>query len=199
LFNVEAFRTLLEKGEGNLSKDVLFGATEGFCVEAFPFDGYWEDVGTVERFYRANMEWRSGKGLVEMFTGEDSIITHSRRLPPTRIDGTLLEDSVVAAGSQILANRVSRSIIGIRSRIGDNAIIEDSIIMGNDKVDGEASGIGADTCIRKAIIDKDVVIGRGTKILNKANVMEADHENYVIRSGIVVIPRGVVLPPETVI
>ena len=110
----------------------------------------------------------------------------------------MVDDSLVADGCHIHAERIARSIIGVRSHIGDATVIEDSIIMGNDLSEGPVPfEIGSGCRIRRAIIDKNAIIGDGTIIAAPAGVADVDRELYSIRSGIVVVPRTAVLPPGT--
>jgi len=198
LFNTPVLLDALSGTEEDFGRSVIPQTAQRRLMSCFPFDGYWEDVGTIEAFYKANMLWRQGQGIAAMFQRGASIITHSRQLPPSRIEGTTIIDSLVADGCHLHAAHIARSIIGVRTRIGDRSVVEDSILMGNDADEGPVPfEVGADCVIRKAILDKDVVVGDGSVIENAAGVVEADSELYSIRSGIVVVPKGAVLPPGT--
>jgi len=198
LFNTDALAEALDNTEEDFGHSVIPQTAARRTMSCFPFDGYWEDVGTIEAFYRANMDWRAAGGIAEMFERGASIITHARQLPPSRIEGTLVDDSLVADGCHIHAERIARSIVGVRSRIGDDTVIEDSILMGNDHDTGPvAFEIGSGCRIRRAIIDKNAVLGDGTVIDAPPDAADVDHELYSIRSGIVVVPRTAVLPPGT--
>jgi glucose-1-phosphate adenylyltransferase len=135
-----------------------------------------------------------------MFRQGDRIITHARQLPPARIQGTTISDSLIASGSHIHAKSIDRSICGVRTRIGDGTVIEDSILMGNDGREGAVPfEIGSQCRIRRAIIDKNAVIGDNTIIENAEGVVESLGDLYCIREGIVVVPRGAFVPPGTVV
>ena len=198
LFNTDVLADALDNDEEDFGKSVIPQTAQRRHMSCFPFDGSWEDVGTIEAFYKVNMDWRRGSGVAEAFQRGASIITHARQLPPSRIEGTLVEDCLIADGCHIHAQRLTRSIIGVRARIDDETIIEDSILMGNDAE--ETLGcfeIGRECVIRKAIIDKGASIGDGTVIDVPESTPDADHELYSTRSGIVVIPRVAVVPPGT--
>ncbi len=230
LFNTEALQTALEGNEPDFGKGVIPPAAKKMTMSCFPFNGYWEDVGTIKTFYDANMEWLDGGGIAELFQGGQSILTHARQLPPAKIHKTIIENSIVSEGSIIQAESIKHSIIGVRSRIGRGCTIEDSIVMGTTGINNvhdaaaeelfdeehDDSGDSGDTktfvlntgnnfeigegCyIKNAILDKDVVIGKGSKIVNIKGVREEVHRNYVIRSGIVVIAQNTVIPPGTII
>ena len=198
LFNTDVLAEALDNDFEDFGRQVIPATAQRRTMSCFPFDGYWEDVGTIEAFYKANMDWREAGGIAEMFERGASIITHARQLPPSRIEGTLVDHSLIADGCHIHAERIARSIIGVRARIGDSTVIEDSILMGSDFNEWPvAFDIGSDCHIRRAIIDKNAIIGDGTIIAAPAGAADTDHELYSIRSGIVVIPRSAVLPAGT--
>jgi len=198
LFNTPALVEALDNDEEDFGHSVIPQTAERRRMSCFPFEGYWEDVGTIEAFYNANMLWREGRGIAAMFRRGAAIITHARQLPPARIHGSLIDDSLVAEGCHLHAKHIARSIIGVRARIAHGSVIEDSILMGNDRDEGSVPfEIGANCRIRHAIVDKNAIIGEGSTIENAAAVTEATNDLYAIRSGIVVIPRGAVIPPGT--
>ena len=198
LFNAPTLVSALEGGEQDFGKAVIPRLAGELAMSCYPFDGYWEDVGTIEAFYQANMDWRAGVGIAGELGAGGSLITHARQLAPTRITGTRIEESVIADGGHIQAEAISRCIVGVRSRIGAGTVIEDSILMGNDEDHGGLPlAIGRNCRIRRAIIDKNAVIGDGSVIENAEGVTEADNALFSIRSGIIVIPRAAVLPPNT--
>ena len=198
LFNTDVLAEALDNDEKDFGRSVIPQTAQRRHMSCFPFDGYWEDVGTVQAFYEANMEWRRSGGIAEMFHRGASIITHARQLPPSRIEGTLIDESLIADGCHIHAGRIARSIVGVRGRVGDHTVIEDSILMGNDLDEGPVPfEIGSNCHVRRAIIDKNAILGDGTLIDPPAGCADIDHDQYSIRSGIVVVPRGAVLPPGT--
>jgi glucose-1-phosphate adenylyltransferase len=127
-------------------------------------------------------------------------------LPPAKIGNTTLENSVIAEGSIINASRIARSVVGIRSRIGHDSIINSSYIMGNDSYETLAQikqaletgstllGIGARCLIQNAIIDKDCRIGDDVKIIGGTHLEDTDHSLYSIKEGIIVVKKGAVIP-----
>ena len=198
LFDTDVLVEALDNDQEDFGRSVIPQTAARRRMSCFPFDGYWEDVGTIAAFYHANMDWRAGRGIAAMFRRGASIITHSRQLAPARIERTRVDDSLIADGCHIHAERITRSIVGVRGRIGDGTVVEDSIVMGNDADEGPVPfELGSRCRIRRAIIDKNAVIGDGSAVENAEGVQEADHPLYSIRSGIVVVPRGATLPPGT--
>jgi glucose-1-phosphate adenylyltransferase len=135
-----------------------------------------------------------------------------RNLPPSRVVSATLDHAILSDGVVVQPGaRIERSIIGVRSRIGRNAVLKDCILIGADRYEADeeraanqAKGIpcftvGDNTVIERAILDKDCRVGRNVRIQNEKNVQEAETENYAIREGVVVIPRGAIVPDGTVI
>ena len=190
---------------------VIPKAIEKFRVHGFLFDGYWEDLGTVEAFYRANIDLTSSDPHFDFHDKSAPVYTRARFLPPSRIEECEIHNSIIAEGSVLKGARIVNSIVGIRSPVGEDVMLERAMVMGADYYeDGENQhynrqlnrpdiGIGKGSIIRHAIIDKNAHIGAGVKILNEQCVQEFDGAGYYIRDGIVIVPKNGVLPDGTVI
>ncbi len=183
-------------------------------ISAHLFDGYWEDLGTIKSYHEASLALASSTPPFDFFSADGVIYTRMRNLPASRINGATLEQSVVADGCVIGADsRIERSLIGVRSRIGTGCTIRDTIIIGSDKFETDAQraanrkvgrpdlNIGDNVVIESAILDKDCRIGRGARLCNRENKLEADGPNgsYHIRDGIICVPRGAVIPEGAVV
>jgi glucose-1-phosphate adenylyltransferase len=198
----------------DFGKEIIPGAAGKYNLQAFLFDGYWEDIGTIESFYDANLALTQQPLPAFSFYDEKApIYTRSRYLPPTKMFDAQITESMISEGCILKNCRVHHSVLGVRSRIGANCVIEDALIMGADmyepfgeRVDkaerGEVSlGIGAGSTVRRAIIDKNARIGTNVQIVNKDNVQEAQREDegFYIRSGIVVVFKNATIANDTVI
>ena len=180
-------------------------------VQSYAFDGYWEDVGTIQSFYDANIALTAEKPPFSFYDARFPIYTHPRLLGPTIVKACRVNHSLIADGCFIEGADIESSVIGIRSRIGKGVKIKKSLVLGADTYEtpeemaaglkaGEPPiGIGENTLIDGAIIDKDARIGRNVRIVNEARVHERDAANHFIREGLVIIPKGAVLPDNTVI
>jgi glucose-1-phosphate adenylyltransferase len=181
-------------------------------VQAHLFDGYWEDLGTVGSYHQANLALTSENPPFEFQTAEGVIYTHARFLPASRVNGARLEHCLISDGCVVEEGaKLTNSVVGVRSRIGRDVTIKDSVIIGADRfeTDAERDGnrrrgipsftIGSGTVIERAILDKDCRIGNNVRIVNTKNVQEDEGVNYVIREGIVVIPKGIIVPDGSVI
>jgi len=190
--------------EDDFGGNIIPGSIKDFKVDAYFFDGYWEDIGTIGTFYQANLALTDMTPPFKFNDHSFPIYTHARMLQGSRIGNTKIFHSIINDGCFIGAESITNSIIGIRSVVGDNSIISDSIIMGNDffsdkKCDGIYLGIGRNCKIKKAIIDKNACIGDNVQIINKNNKEFEEAENYWIRDGIVVIKKDAVISNGTII
>ncbi len=195
----------------DFGKQIIPNAIEDLRVVAYPFDGFWNDIGTIRSFYEANLLLAGRSPHYSIYDSDMPLYTNARMLPPARLHAADVADSLVSEGSILERCSVSESIIGIRSYVGKDTTIERSIIMGSDYfpwlpreardlVEGAASpGIGAGCTISGAIIDKNVGIGDDCIIKNVEGLQDHDGENYYIRDGIVVIPKNAGIPPGTII
>ncbi|WVZ93777.1 hypothetical protein U9M48_039732 [Paspalum notatum var. saurae] len=202
-------------GANDFGSEVIPGATSiGKRVQAYLYDGYWEDIGTIEAFYNANLGIT--KKPVPDFSFYDRsapIYTQPRHLPPSKVLDADVTDSVIGEGCVIKNCKIHHSVVGLRSCISEGAIIEDTLLMGADYYETEADkkhlaekggipiGIGKNSHIRRAIIDKNARIGDNVKIINADNVQEAARETdgYFIKGGIVTVIKDALLPSGTVI
>jgi glucose-1-phosphate adenylyltransferase len=197
----------------DFGREIIPAAIGTGNVQAFMFDGYWEDIGTIGAFYKANLDLTAQIPKFNLFDAEAPVYTRARFLPPSKIEESEIHDSIVSDGCILSGARVSNSIIGLRSRISKAVQIEASIVMGadyyqtiedmrEDRAAGLPSvGIGEETIIRRAIIDKNARIGAGVHLLNAAGELNADSEdkNYYIRDGIIIIPKNAVISSGTVV
>ncbi|AIE73677.1 glucose-1-phosphate adenylyltransferase [Synechocystis sp. CS-94] len=216
VFKKEVLHNLLEKYEGatDFGKEIIPDSANDHNLQAYLFDDYWEDIGTIEAFYEANLALTKQPSPDFSFYNEKApIYTRGRYLPPTKMLNSTVTESMIGEGCMIKECRIHHSVLGIRSRIESGCTIEDTLVMGNDfyessserealKTRGEiAAGIGSGTTIRRAIIDKNARIGKNVMIVNKENVQEANREElgFYIRNGIVVVIKNVTIADGTVI
>lgn len=216
VFKKDVLIDLLNKSpeQTDFGKEIIPASAQDHNVQAYLFKGYWEDIGTIEAFYEANLALTLQPQPSFSFYDEKApIYTRARYLPPTKLLDTHVTESIIGDGCIIKECRINHSVLGVRSRVEAGCLIEDSLLMGADFYEpfaerqsglqkgGVPLGIGSDTTIRRAIIDKNARIGRNVKIINKDRVEEAEREKqgFFIRNGIVVVMKNAVIPDETVI
>jgi glucose-1-phosphate adenylyltransferase len=212
VFRMDVLVRLLDEISGDdFGKHIIPAAIESGRVYAFPFDGYWEDIGTISAFYEANLALTRPNPPFDFYDPHRPIYTRSRFLPPSRIDGCRLERVVVAEGCWLYDADIEECIIGLRSMVRPGAWLRQVVMMGADfyEDDDEKAenrrlgrphvGVGQGTRIERAIIDKNARIGRGVVIRSHQGEPDHEEEHYVIRDGIVVIPKNAIIPDGTII
>lgn len=192
----------------DFGKEIIpYAIEKGFRIASYAFGGYWTDIGTIRSFYEANIALTDNVPKFNLFDDTAPIYTRPRLLAPSKTFGTWLNQTVIAEGCIIHAKKIERSIIGIRSRIGENTEISNSIIMGNDsyetieeletRVAGPPMGIGKNCYIRNAILDKDCRIGDNVYIHGSVALSDTETDTYTVRDGIVVIKKGASVPDNS--
>jgi glucose-1-phosphate adenylyltransferase len=212
LFNWDVLKGLLaQTGFKDFGREVIPEAIRMHKVYGFPFTGYWRDIGTIRSFYEANLDLTQPLPEFNFYDEKRPVFTHARYLPGSKILASEVDRSILCEGSIIERSKISRSIIGIRSRVGENSVIEETVVMGADHFEPQEEieenarrgnppiGIGRDCFIRRAIIDKSARIGNEVKLVNANGLDFAETENYVIRDGIIVVPKHAVIPDGTVV
>jgi glucose-1-phosphate adenylyltransferase len=196
----------------DFGKEIFPRSIRTHHVQAHLFDGYWEDLGTIKSYHEANLALASNEPPFDFHSPEGVIYTRMRFLPASRISAATLEQCLISDGCVIYpGTQIVRSVVGVRSRIGHNVSLSDSVVIGADRFETEAEradnarrglpslGVGEGSVIRHAILDKDCRIGRHVQIINRRGLQNDEGENYVIRDGIVVIPKGKAVADGTIL
>jgi len=215
VFKFDRMRELLSADASwlDFGREIIPAAIARGNVQAFMFDGYWEDIGTISAFYKANLDLTSKIPKFNLFDADAPVYTRARYLPPSKVEESEIRDSIISDGCIMVGAKVNNSVIGLRSRIATGVRIDSSIIMGadyyqsfeelrNDMVAGVPSvGIGEQATIRSAIIDKNARIGSGVRLVNEAGVQNFDAEDgsYYIREGLIIVPKNAVIKSGTVV
>jgi len=193
----------------DFGKEVIPAALSQSNVQAFLFDGYWEDIGTIGSFYRANMEMTLPLPPFNFFDAEAPIYTRPRYLPGSKLLECGIQSSIITEGCIINGATITDSIVGIRSRVEHGSRLEGVLMMGADfyqsleemQTDIDRGhpriGVGSNCFIKRAIIDKNARIGSGVKIGNHQQLDDYDGDSYCIKDGIVIIPKNGVVPDGT--
>ena len=196
----------------DFGKDVFPKSVNSHRLQTHIFDGYWEDLGTIKSYHEANLALASDNPPFDFHSPEGVIYTRMRFLPASRVSGSSLKQCLISDGCVINGGAtIERSLLGVRSHIGRDVTIRDTVMIGADRFETDAErnrnqqrglpdfSIGDGSVIERAIVDKDCRIGRNVRIVNARNVEEDEGENYVIRDGLVIIPKGAIVPDGTVI
>jgi glucose-1-phosphate adenylyltransferase len=204
VFKKAAMQKLFDenKGSHDFGKEIIPYAVNhsNYKVASYRYEGYWADIGTISSFMEANLKLTGSLPEFHLYDNDNRIFTHSRMLAPTKFFGTKVTHGLISAGCILHAEEISRSIVGVRSRIGPRTIIRDSIVMGNNYYqtiddldqlpDNELLGIGSDCMIQNAIFDKNVRIGNNVVIIGDPSLPDFENDQYCIRDGIVIVKRS---------
>jgi glucose-1-phosphate adenylyltransferase len=211
LFNRESLARALDNDMADFGGEIIPRSIAGGATYAYPFHGYWEDVGTIGTFFEANLALCSSRPSFDFFEPKFPIYTRARFLPSSKISDTCITSSLIADGCVIKGARIEESVVGVRSFINEETTIRHTIIMGcdfygsvNQELKDDDMGIphmsiGRGCRIERAIIDKNAHLGDGVTISDRSGSPDEDGPNYFVRDGIVIVPRGAVVPSGTVI
>lgn len=192
----------------DFGKHIIPGSIGNLKVQAHVFKGYWEDVGTIRSYYEANLALCQPVPRFDFYDVKTPVHTHPRALAATKVEGARMKNVLVSEGSIIVDSEVERSLIGIRSRIGRGCVVRNSLILGADFYEKEtpepgsgkpAIGIGDNTVIEGAIIDKNARVGANVRLINEAKLEHADGPCWHIRDGIIIVPKDTIVPDGTVV
>ena len=205
LFNREALVQCLENDFEDFGKNVIPAAIKDRRVQAHIFQGYWEDIGTIRSFFEANLALAEIEPPFSFYRPESTVYSRPRFLPASKINGATMHRAVVSDGCIITDASLERCVIGIRSIIESGAVLRNVVMMGADFYETESTppsgappvGIGRNTTINDAIVDKNARIGERVVISPEGKPSEYDGENFYIRDGIIIIPKNAVIPDGT--
>lgn len=202
------FEALSQSHGSDFGREILPEAISQRRVQTHLFDGYWEDIGTIRSFYESNLSLTRPDAPFQLASASAPLYSRPRFLPPTRVDRANVERSLIADGCVIHPGaHIENSVIGLRCQIGPNVTIRNSIIMGADYFETSEEylksgaqglpplGIGKGAIVEGAIVDKNVRIGAGAKLIAPGDLMQADLEcECCVRDGVLVVPKEAVIP-----
>lgn len=209
VFSKHILKKMLTENPGmDFGKDIIPDAINNLRVMSYQYDAYWTDIGTIGSFFEANIQLTDNVPAFNLFG--DPVYTRARMLPPSKILGTTLNNAIVADGCIVLADKIERSVIGVRSRIGRGSIVRETYMMGSDyyeKLDEVVEltntqqpppiGVGERCYIEHAILDKDCRIGNDVRIVGGKHLPNGDFEHYTVQDGVIVIKKNAVIANGT--
>ena len=213
IFNAELLEYCLESATNDFGKEIIPDILKsGKPINSYIFEGYWEDIGTIKSFYEANLDLTSITPEFNFYDEDMPIYTHKRNLPASKLNYCTINQSLTGEGCIITNSSISSSIIGIRTIINSGASLDGVVCMGADYYESPDQlntnkqqstpniGIGGSTIIKRAIIDKNARIGNNCRIgIDKIERVDGEYDNYFIVDGIIVIPKGAIIQPGTII
>jgi glucose-1-phosphate adenylyltransferase len=210
VFSTELLSELMAAPGDDFGNDILPIALSNHRVMGHVFDGYWADIGTIRRFYEVSLELANTQAF-DLNVPNQPVYTNARFLPPTELQGARISKVILAEGCIIGDAEITNSVVGIRSIIGSQVVIRDTVMMGADYYETEEQrsenrqlgrpdiGVGNGSVIESAIIDKKARIGRNVQIRFLPDRPDSDSDNWLVRDGLVVVPKSAVIADDTVI
>jgi len=202
---------LLENEQADFGRHIIPSAIDSHRVYSYTYKGYWEDIGTIRSFYEANLDMVSTIPKFNFFQMEMPIYTRPRFMPASKINGAAIDQAIISDGCIIDRSRISQSLVGIRCLLSPGCRVHRSVLMGADFYETEVSknenlskglplvGVGDNTRIESAIIDKNARIGANCVISPEGKPDHFDGDNYYVREGIAIVPKGAVIPDGTIL
>lgn len=205
VFQLDVLQAMLEGTQDNdFGKEILPTALGRYKLFAYPFDGYWRDIGTIRSYYQANLEMCALMPAFDFFPADFPFYTRVRTLPPAKIQGARVDLSLIADGARLHKGcQIRRSILGLRSIIQPRTEISEAVLFGATRYDAPNRsssvplGVGEGSVLRHCIIDKDARIGREVHIQGHPSLPDQDGENFYIREGLVIVPSKAIIPDGT--
>nr|WP_315163801.1 glucose-1-phosphate adenylyltransferase [uncultured Flavobacterium sp.] len=207
IFNKKLLIELMKNPDTkDFGKEIIPQAVGHRKILSYQYEGYWTDIGNIDSFFEANIGLTNDIPEFNLFDNDNKIFTRPRLLPPSKFQKSLIESSLISEGCIINAKEINKSVIGIRSRIGEGTVIRNCYVMGNDFYqsiddmkedvynDKQLVGIGERCFISNALVDKNCRIGNDVHIEGGKHLENLNHELYAIKDGIVVIKKGAIIP-----
>ena len=209
IFNRQLLFDMLQnehKDATDFGKEIIPQSINKYKVASYQYEGYWEDIGNIPAFFHANLGLTKDLPEFNLFDNTKTIYTRARMLPPAKVSGSRLDHTIIADGCIINAAHIENSVVGIRSRIGNETTMVNTYIMGNDYYETLADialdqahglpqlGVGNRCQIQNAIIDKNCRVGDDVRIMGGNHLEDGDTALYTIKEGIIVLKKGAIIP-----
>jgi len=207
IFKREALIEILSYEGDDFGRDLIPKFINKAKCSAYLYQGYWEDIGTVASYYKANLLLTEGKGL-NTYIEDNQIYAAPQHIPNAMIHGTRIRGSLIGQGSIIEADSIEHSVVGARTLIKKGTIIEDCVIAGNRTYHpflnqampaDQYFSIGENCKISKTIIDEECRIGNNVQLINKDKLDTYDGDGIFIRDGIIIVTSGTEIPDNFVL
>ncbi|MEO6221637.1 MAG: glucose-1-phosphate adenylyltransferase [Vicinamibacterales bacterium] len=187
----------------DFGKEIIPHALNTHKVQAHFFRGFWADVGTVQAFYDVNLMLTRRGAPFNFFHPTRPIYTRPRFLPASRLHQCTIDEAIVAEGCYLDHCEIRESVVGIRTSIHNGATVTRSILLGADTYDDRQTdlplGVGRGAVLDRVIMDKNARVGEGARLVNDRGIQDVDGDGYYIRNGIIMVPKGGVVKPGTVV
>jgi glucose-1-phosphate adenylyltransferase len=204
VFSREVLRDVLSRSRAvDFGREIIPQALGTHRVHPYIYHGFWADVGTVTSFYDVNLMLTKRDTPFSFFHPRRPIYTHPRFLPAARVHDCRIDAALITEGAYCDSCDITQSVVGVRMSVHEGAKVSRSILLGADYYDDSPGdlplGIGRGAVLDRVIVDKNARIGEGARLVNERGIQDVDGDGYYIRNGIIVVPKGGVVKPGTVV
>ncbi len=211
VFNRRALAESIDNPMTDFGKEVIPSLLGKKRLFAYVFEDYWEDIGTVHAFFEANLALAQPLPPFNFFDPDSPIYTQDRYLPPSKINSCHVEYAVFGDGAIVEDCSLKRCVLGIRAFVRSRTVLDNVVMMGADYYESEEDqqanvargvphiGVGNNCRIHYSIIDKNARIGDDVSLDPTGKADGEYPHGVIIRDGVLVVPKGVVVPSGTVI
>ena len=206
IFKKEVLEEALKFDGNDFGKNILPASIKKYKTVSHIFDGYWEDIGTIRAFFNANLNLTELEPVFTFYDPKYRVFTRPRFLPGSRIGDAVIRNSFINDGCIVGRAKLTRCILGIRSIVSDDVEMENVYHMGADFYEDAHPvenlpplGVGEGSKLKNVILDKNVRIGKNVILENRRNIENEEGDYYVIRDSIIVVPKGKVIPNNTIL
>ena len=207
VFNASTLIKALDSDTTDFGKEIIPSLLGESKMCSYVFDDYWEDIGTVKAFFDCNLRLTDPMPPFNFFNEEARIYTRARFLPAAKMNSCQVDRAVVSDGSIVTDASLKRCSLGVRSVISEGASLESVVMMGADCYENEddheenaslgrpALGVGKNSSIKDAILDKNVRIGDNV-VIDPTGLPDnfGPGVDVAIRDGVCIVCKGVVVP-----
>jgi glucose-1-phosphate adenylyltransferase len=204
VFSRDVLKEVLAQSRAvDFGREIIPEAIGTHRVHPYIYDDFWADVGTVTSFYDVNLMLTTRGAPFSFFHPRRPIYTHPRFLPAARVHDARINNALITEGAYVDSCEIEQSVVGVRMSIHRGAKVSRSILLGADYFEESPGdlplGIGRDAVLDRVIVDKNARIGEGARLVNERGIQDVDGDGYYIRNGIIIVPKGGVVKPKTVV
>ena len=210
-FKASVLKSCLDSEYHDFGKDIIPQSLNHHKLCGYLFDDYWEDIGTIASFFEANLMLTDSLPAFDFYNEFAPIYSKPRNLAASKLNSCTVDHSIVAEGCIVTRTQLNRCIIGIRSIIRGGSQLENVYMMGADHYETMEQmaqnennhfpniGIGRDSYIRNAILDRNVRIGNNVRLSPEGKHNGFQQGPIHVKDGILIIEKNGVIPDNTIL
>jgi glucose-1-phosphate adenylyltransferase len=213
VFGAKELTAALATDSADFGKEIIPGLVGRRDLRCHIFDDYWEDIGTVRAFFDANLQLTDPVPAFDFYDEESPIYNYPDILPTAKLTESYIDRAIVASGAMVGRANLTRCVLGVRSIVADGCKLENVVMMGADHYERDfvrvekrdrlglpALGVGENSTVTNAIIDKNARIGKGVRLSPEGceDGWVDESKGLFVRDGVLVVLKNAVVPDGTV-